>query len=118
MPADRRAELAEIPDYEPTGCSFISHEAADLARPRVAALKTAGAAILCWTIRSPEAEAEARKMAGELDTPSTTLRVHPEIAKALKTREAHLIEELERATHKNAVIQSDATLHFEQYDIY
>ncbi|MDE3135775.1 MAG: Rne/Rng family ribonuclease [Acidobacteriota bacterium] len=65
-----------------------------------------------------EIEAEARKMAGELDTPSITLRVHPEIAKALKTREAHLIEELERATHKNAVIQSDATLHFEQYDIY
>jgi Rne/Rng family ribonuclease len=65
-----------------------------------------------------EIEAEARKMAGELDAPSITLRVHPEIAKALKTREAHLIEELERATHKNAVIQSDATLHFEQYDIY
>jgi ribonuclease G len=65
-----------------------------------------------------EIEAEARKMAGELETPSITLRVHPEIAKALKTREAHLIEELERATHKNAVIQSDATLHFEQYDIY
>ncbi len=66
MPADRRAELAEIPDYEPTGCSFISHEAANLARPRVAALKTAGAAILCWTIRSPEAEAEARKIADNI----------------------------------------------------
>ncbi len=65
-----------------------------------------------------EIEAEARKMAGELETPSITLRVHPEIAKALKTREMHLIKELERATHKNAVIQSDATLHFEQYDIY
>jgi ribonuclease G len=65
-----------------------------------------------------EIEAEARKMAGELDTPSITLRVHPEIAKALKTRESHLIEELEHTTHKNAVIQSDATLHFEQYDIY
>ncbi len=65
-----------------------------------------------------EIEAEARKMSGELDTPSITLRVHPEIAKALKTREANLIDELERVTHKNVVIQSDATLHFEQYDIY
>jgi len=65
-----------------------------------------------------EIEAEARKMAGELDSPSVTLRVNPEIAKALKTREANLIEELERVTHKNIVIQSDATLHFEQYDIY
>jgi ribonuclease G len=65
-----------------------------------------------------EIEAEARKMASELDAPSITLRVHPEIAKALKTREANLIDELERVTHKNVVIQSDATLHFEQYDIY
>ncbi len=65
-----------------------------------------------------EIETESRKMAGELDSPSLTLRVHPEIAKALKTREAHLLDELERATHKNVVIQSDATLHFEQYDIF
>ncbi|HVB35495.1 MAG TPA: Rne/Rng family ribonuclease [Patescibacteria group bacterium] len=65
-----------------------------------------------------EIEAEARKMAGELDSPSVTLRVNPEIAKALKTREANLVEELEHVTHKNVVIQSDATLHFEQYDIY
>ncbi|HEV2388279.1 MAG TPA: Rne/Rng family ribonuclease [Candidatus Acidoferrales bacterium] len=65
-----------------------------------------------------EIDAEARKMAGELDAPSLTLRVHPEIAKALKTREAGLIEELERAIHKNVVIQADPTLHWEQYDLY
>lgn len=52
-----------IPDYDPTLSSFISHEAADLSRPRVAALKAQGAAILCWTIRSPEAEAKARRFA-------------------------------------------------------
>lgn len=55
--------LRDIPDYDRTLSSFISHEAADLARPRVAALKSQGAAILCWTIRSPAAEAEARKIA-------------------------------------------------------
>ena len=68
---------------------------------------------LCYEI-----QAEARKMAKEVDTPSLTLRVHPEIAKALKTRESALVEELERSTRKNIIIQSDATLHWEQYDIY
>ena len=55
--------LRAIPDYDRTQSSFISHEAADLDRPRVAELKAAGAAVLCWTIRSPQAEAEARKVA-------------------------------------------------------
>lgn len=58
-----RDRLREIPDYDATGASFISHEAADLASPRVADLKAQGAAILCWTIRSPAAEAEARRHA-------------------------------------------------------
>lgn len=48
------ARLRAIPDYEPTLCSFISHQASDLDRPRVADLKALGASILCWTIRSPE----------------------------------------------------------------
>lgn len=55
--------LREIPDYDRVGASFLSHEAADLARPRVAALKAQGARILCWTIKSPEAEAKARQYA-------------------------------------------------------
>jgi glycerophosphoryl diester phosphodiesterase len=55
--------LRDIPDYARTGSCFISHEAKDLARPRVAELKAQGAAVLCWTIRSPEAEAEARRIA-------------------------------------------------------
>jgi Rne/Rng family ribonuclease len=65
-----------------------------------------------------EIQAEARKMAAELDSQSLTLRVHPEIAKALKTRESSLIEELEQWTHRSVIIQADATLHWEQYDIY
>ena len=63
IPADVCAHLREIPDYGRTGSSFISHQASDLGRPRVAALKAEGAAILCWTIKSAEAEAEARKIA-------------------------------------------------------
>jgi ribonuclease G len=68
---------------------------------------------LCYEIQM-----EAKKMAGDLDATSITLRVHPEIAKALKTREAALIEDLENATHKSVIIQSDPTLHWEQYDIF
>jgi glycerophosphoryl diester phosphodiesterase len=63
LPADICARLREIPDYEATGSSFISHEAADVSRPRLTDLKAQGAAILCWTIRSPEAEALARHVA-------------------------------------------------------
>jgi Rne/Rng family ribonuclease len=69
---------------------------------------------LCYEI-----QAEARKMAtANHENPNLTLRVHPEIAKALKTRESMLIDELEQTTHKHVIIQSDATLHWEQYDIY
>jgi Rne/Rng family ribonuclease len=68
---------------------------------------------LCYEIQS-----EARKMAPEIDAGSITLRVHPEISKALKTRESSLIEELERWTKKSTIIQADPTLHWEQYDIY
>jgi ribonuclease G len=65
-----------------------------------------------------EIQAEARKMSPDLDASSLTLRVHPEIAKTLKTREAALIEELEQITRKSVIIQADPTLHWEQYDIY
>ena len=69
---------------------------------------------LCYEIQS-----EARKMAtADPESPSITLRVHPEVAKALKTRESMLIDELEQNSHKHIIIQSDATLHWEQYDIY
>ncbi|HTZ99487.1 MAG TPA: Rne/Rng family ribonuclease [Candidatus Aquilonibacter sp.] len=65
-----------------------------------------------------EIQTEARKMAPEMDSGSITLRVHPEIGKALKTRESSLVEELERWTKKSVIIQADPTLHWEQYDIY
>ncbi|MFY9528627.1 MAG: Rne/Rng family ribonuclease, partial [Candidatus Acidiferrales bacterium] len=68
---------------------------------------------LCYEI-----QAEARKMAPEVDAGSLTLRVHPEIAKALKTRESALMEELEHWTKKSVIIQADPALHWEQYDIY
>jgi Rne/Rng family ribonuclease len=68
---------------------------------------------LCYEIQT-----EANKMAPELSSGSITLRVHPEIGKALKTRESSLIDELEQWTKKTVIIQADPTLHWEQYDIY
>ncbi|WP_343080642.1 glycerophosphodiester phosphodiesterase family protein [Ostreiculturibacter nitratireducens] len=65
-PASVRGRLRDIPDYDRVGASFISHEVSDLARPRVAELKAGGAAVLCWTVRSPEAEAEAREVADNI----------------------------------------------------
>ena len=59
-----------------------------------------------------EIQAEARKMAADLDAHSLTLRVNPEIAKALKTRESSLIEELEQrhAQERHHPVRSDAAL--------
>ncbi len=58
-----RKRAAQIPDYDAVDASFISHNVNDLAAPRVAELKQQGARILCWTVRSAEVEAEARKIA-------------------------------------------------------
>jgi glycerophosphoryl diester phosphodiesterase len=55
--------LRDIPDYDSTGSTFISHEGPDLARHRVADLKAVGAKILCWTIKSAAQEEQARKVA-------------------------------------------------------
>ena len=66
LPRKIRDHLRAIPDYDRTGASFISHEAADLSRPRVAQLKADGATILCWTVRSPNEEAVARQIADQV----------------------------------------------------
>ena len=58
--------LRAIPDYDRVGASFVSHEWRDLRRPRVADLAARGAVVLCWTIRSPADEAQARKVAANV----------------------------------------------------
>jgi glycerophosphoryl diester phosphodiesterase len=55
--------LRAIPDYDRVQASFLSHDWHDLARPRVAELARQGAAILCWTVKSPADEVQARKIA-------------------------------------------------------
>jgi len=63
VPKARLAELAAIPDYQRLGAQFLSHRGDALDSARVAALKAGGAPVLCWTVRSPEAETAARKVA-------------------------------------------------------
>lgn len=63
LPNETCERLRAIPDFDRVGASFISHEAEDLSRQRVADLRDAGANILCWTIKSPEQEAAARRYA-------------------------------------------------------
>ncbi|KNG94709.1 glycerophosphodiester phosphodiesterase family protein [Pseudaestuariivita atlantica] len=66
VPEARRQALRAIPDVERLGCDFISHDVRDLQAPRVAEVKAGGRSILCWTVRSPEAEREARKVADQV----------------------------------------------------
>ncbi|WP_135506022.1 glycerophosphodiester phosphodiesterase family protein [Roseovarius aestuariivivens] len=66
LPRAVRERLRDIPDYARVGASYISHEAADLDRPDVARLHAAGAAVLCWTIRSAAEEARARRIADNI----------------------------------------------------
>ncbi|SLN64994.1 Glycerophosphoryl diester phosphodiesterase [Pseudoruegeria aquimaris] len=66
VPAATRARLRGIPDVAATGAGFISHDVRDLASPRVAALKSQGLHVLCWTVRSPAQEAEARRVADNI----------------------------------------------------
>lgn len=66
--------VAEIPDYDRAGAAFLSHQAQDLGRARVAALQGAGADVLCWTIRSPQDEAKARRVAQNITFEGTCPR--------------------------------------------
>ncbi|MEM9247335.1 MAG: glycerophosphodiester phosphodiesterase family protein [Pseudomonadota bacterium] len=73
--SDTQRETLSRVETSAVGASFISHEWTDLGSPRVAAARSAGCAVLCWTIRSAAAEAEARRIAqnvtfeGYLPTP-------------------------------------------------
>jgi Ribonuclease G/E len=45
------------------------------------------------------------------------LRVHPEVAKALKGQNGRWLNEMEELTKRTIIIKSDASLHEEQFDI-
>ena len=63
MPPEMAAHLRAIPDAGRVAACFISHDHRDLDNPRVAELKAQGLHVLTWTIRTPEEEAAASRVA-------------------------------------------------------
>ncbi|MCG6884272.1 MAG: phosphodiesterase [Silicimonas sp.] len=62
-PEARLAKLRLIGDFDRVGACFISHDRRDLGAAPVQELKKRGIPVLCWTVRTPEQEAEAREVA-------------------------------------------------------
>jgi ribonuclease G len=60
---------------------------------------------------------EMRKMAKHLERQDVMLRVHPEVAKALKAQNGRWLNEMEELTKRTIIVKSDATLHQEQFDV-
>jgi ribonuclease G len=61
---------------------------------------------------------EMRKMIKEHDRKDVTLRVNPEVAKALKANNGQLIAEMEELIGKTVIVKGDPLLHQENFDIH
>jgi ribonuclease G len=68
---------------------------------------------ICYDIQQ-----EIKKMAHMLDSKEVTVRVNPEIAKALKSGEFVSLNEIEDWTKKDIIVKSDPLLHEEHFDIF
>jgi ribonuclease G len=60
---------------------------------------------------------EMRKIAKHLQREDVMLRVHPDVAKELKTNNGKLLNEMEELTKRTIIVKSDAAVHQEQFDI-
>ena len=67
-----------------------------------------------WSARSWP---EARKMAASVEGKDVMLRVHPEVAKVLKSHQNKYLEELEEVLRRPVLIKSDPQLHHEKFDL-
>ncbi|MBZ5536120.1 MAG: Rne/Rng family ribonuclease [Acidobacteriia bacterium] len=68
---------------------------------------------VCYEIQS-----EAKKMAPLLDGREIRIRVHPEVARALKTSEQTVVSEIESHTRKDVIIKADPQTHQDQFEIF
>ena len=66
MPRGRAEELVQIPDYDASGASFISHHFNSLDLPRVDEIRQSGDPVLSWTITSEDDEFKARRLADNI----------------------------------------------------
>jgi ribonuclease G len=60
---------------------------------------------------------EARKIANALDSKEVVLRVHPDIAKILKSSSNHHLEEIEEILKRPVLVTGDPLLHHEKFDL-
>lgn len=60
---------------------------------------------------------EIRKMAKHLEGDEVTLRVHPDVARALRESERVVIDEIKHLTKKEVTIKPDSLLHISRFDI-
>jgi len=60
---------------------------------------------------------EMRKLSKHLERADVLLRVHPEVAKALKANSARWLQDLEELTGRTVIVKSDPAVHQEQFDI-
>ncbi len=66
VPEKRLAELRGIPDLDRCGANFISHNHKALDMPVIAGIRQSGLPVLCWTIKTPAQEENARKKADNI----------------------------------------------------
>ena len=57
-------------------------------------------------------------MASQIEGKVMTLRVNPEVAKALKSHDGALVSELESLTRKEVIIKGDPVVDQERYEIF
>ena len=60
---------------------------------------------------------EARKLAPSIESKDVILRVHPDVAKLLKSQQNRYLEELEEVLRRPVLVKSDALLHHEKFDL-
>jgi glycerophosphoryl diester phosphodiesterase len=66
LSAEVCTRLRSIADFGRVSAGFVSHDWTDLGSPRIAELKANGTPILCWTVTTPQIEAEARRVADNI----------------------------------------------------
>ena len=60
---------------------------------------------------------EAHKIGSTLEGKDVILRVHPDVAKFLKSHQNKYLEELEEILHRPVLVKSDQLLHHEKFDL-
>jgi ribonuclease G len=60
---------------------------------------------------------EARKLSRSIEGKDVMLRVHPDVAKVLKSHQNKFLEELEEMLRRPVLVKSDPQLHHEKFDL-